>query len=63
MEDIAISRLLLKQSKPICFKEKAISSSRRWEKNGIIRTIFKMWFLRLLYFFHVDVNKLARIYS
>ena len=63
MEDIAISKLLLKKSKPIYFKEKVVSSSRRWEENGIIKTILKMWFLRLLYFFHFDTSKLARIYS
>jgi rSAM/selenodomain-associated transferase 2 len=63
MEDIAISKILLKYSKPECNKEKVVSSSRRWEKNGIIKTIFKMWLLRLLYYFQYDVNKLARIYS
>jgi len=63
MEDIAISRLLLKRSKPICFRERVISSSRRWEENGIIKTILKMWAIRFLYFFHVDANRLAKIYS
>jgi rSAM/selenodomain-associated transferase 2 len=63
MEDIAISRLLLKHTKPLCFKEKVLSSSRRWEKNGIIKTILKMWMLRLLYFFHFDTNKLEKKYS
>ncbi len=62
MEDIAISRLLLKRSKPICFRERVISSSRRWEENGIIKTILKMWAIRFLYFFHVDANRLAKIY-
>jgi rSAM/selenodomain-associated transferase 2 len=62
MEDIAISKLLLKRTKPICFKERVITSSRRWEEKGIIRTILKMWLLRLLYFFHIDTNKLAKIY-
>ncbi len=63
MEDIAISRLLLKWSKPVCFREKVISSSRRWEEHGIIKTILKMWVIRLLYFFHIDTNRLAKIYS
>lgn len=62
MEDIAISKQLLQFSKPVCFNDKVVSSSRRWEKNGIIKTILKMWYLRLLYFFDVDTNKLARIY-
>lgn len=63
MEDIAISKTLLKISKPVCLKEKVISSSRRWEKNGIIKTILHMWILRLLYFFDFDTKKLARMYS
>jgi rSAM/selenodomain-associated transferase 2 len=63
MEDIALSSLLIKNSKPVCFKERVESSSRRWEENGIIKTILKMWLLRLLYFFHFDTNKLAKIYS
>ncbi|HIF52137.1 MAG TPA: glycosyltransferase [Thiotrichaceae bacterium] len=63
MEDIAMSKLLLNYSKPLCFRERVVSSSRRWEKNGIIKTIFKMWMLRLLYFFNFDTNRLAKIYS
>ncbi len=63
MEDIAISALLMKISKPICLKEKVFSSSRRWEENGIIKTILKMWLIRLLYFFRFDTNRLAKLYS
>ena len=63
MEDIAISSLLIKFSKPIRIREKVISSSRRWEKNGIVKTIMKMWLLRLLYFFDYDTNKLAKLYE
>ena len=63
MEDIAISSLLNKFSKPIRIREKVMSSSRRWEKNGIVKTIIKMWVLRLLYLFHYDTNKLAKLYE
>ena len=63
MEDIAISSLLIKFSKPIRIREKVISSSRRWENNGIVKTVMKMWLLRLLYFFHYDTNKLAKLYE
>jgi rSAM/selenodomain-associated transferase 2 len=63
MEDIAISRILIKHSKPVCFREKVVSSSRRWEENGILKTILKMWVMRLLYFFHFDTDRLAKIYS
>ena len=63
MEDIAISTLLKKISKPVCFSENVISSSRRWESNGIIRTIIKMWTLRLLYFFNFEPQLLAKRYQ
>jgi hypothetical protein len=63
MEDIAISTLLIKLSRPIRIRKKVISSSRRWEKNGIVKTIITMWILRLLYFFGYDINKIARYYE
>ena len=63
MEDIAICKLLKKIEKPICLKQQVTSSSRRWEQHGIIRTISKMWLLRLLYFIDCDTNKLAEIYK
>ena len=63
MEDIAISKLLINFSKPICISERVVSSSRRWEKHGIIKTIIKMWLMRLLFFFNYDTNRLAKHYE
>ena len=62
MEDIAISKMLNKISRPVCLHSKVSSSSRRWEKNGVIRTILKMWLFRLVYFFGYDASKLAQRY-
>ena len=50
MEDVEISKRLRRLAFPVCLKDKAITSSRRWEKNGIFRTIGLMWWLRFLYF-------------
>ena len=63
MEDIAISRLLKKISRPVCIKQKVITSSRRWESNGVVATVLLMWKLRLLYFFGVSPEKLKQLYS
>ncbi len=63
MEDIAISKRLKKISSPYCLRQKVVTSSRRWEERGIIRTVFKMWRLRLLYTFGVDPERLAREYE
>ncbi len=63
MEDIAISKKLKKIIKPINLRNKVNSSSRRWEQNGILKTILKMWLLRLMYFFQFKTHYLSKLYS
>ena len=63
MEDIALSRALKKIDSPSCLRERVVTSGRRWEAHGVLRTIFLMWRLRLLYFFGVSPDTLARKYS
>ena len=63
MEDIALCKALKKISPPICLKDKVISSGRRWEHNGIYKTILLMWSLRLRYFFGADPQTLAFLYT
>lgn len=46
MEDIDISLRLKRVSTPVCLRDRAITSSRRWREQGISRTIFQMWWLR-----------------
>jgi len=62
MEDIELCTRLIKWTKPDCIKQTVISSSRRWEKNGIIRTVLLMWMMRLQYFFGVSPEKLQKQY-
>ncbi len=62
MEDIDISSRLKRLYKPCCLTAKVISSSRRWQQFGILRTILLMWWLRIRYFFGCDVNTLAECY-
>ncbi len=62
MEDIEFSKSLKKQSAPICLTSTVTTSSRRWEKNGILRTVLLMWKLRLLHFIGVPTERLARLY-
>ena len=62
MEDIAMSRKLKSLGPPACLSQRLVSSSRRWEKNGVLRTILLMWKLRLLYFLGADPARLARRY-
>ena len=62
MEDIAISRLLKRHGRPLCIKQQVITSSRRWEQKGVLRTTLLMWRLRLGYFLGENTRRLARIY-
>lgn len=63
MEDIALSLRLKSITRPICLKQKVITSSRRWEKKGVVSTVLLMWKLRLYYFFGVSPNKLKQLYQ
>ena len=63
MEDIAMSKILKRTGKPLCLWHRVLTSSRRWEKNGILRTVLQMWVQRLAYFLGVDPRHLARCYN
>ena len=62
MEDIAISRRLKRESRPFCCTQRVVTSSRRWEEKGILKTILLMWRLRLAYALGADPRDLARSY-
>ena len=63
MEDIALSRTLKRCcGRPACLRTPVVTSSRRWERNGVVRTILLMWRLRLAYFFGADPEALAKAY-
>ncbi len=62
MEDIALSRRLKRLGRPACLRPAVITSSRRWQDNGILPTILLMWRLRLAYYCGADPERLARRY-
>lgn len=63
MEDIALSKSLRAQSRPLCIsKARLQTSSRRWEDNGIGRTVLLMWRLRLAYALGATPESLHRLY-
>jgi len=63
MEDIALSTALRRQCSPACLRIRILTSSRRWEEQGPIRTILLMWRLRLAYALGADPHRLARRYG
>lgn len=62
MEDIAFCKLAKKISAPICLRQRVVTSGRRWQQRGVLRTIMQMWWLRLAYFFGAAPDKLHQQY-
>jgi rSAM/selenodomain-associated transferase 2 len=62
MEDVALCRAMKRFGRPACLRERVVTSGRRWESRGVLRTIFLMWRLRLMYFLGARPERLARIY-
>jgi rSAM/selenodomain-associated transferase 2 len=63
MEDIVLSAQLRRCSAPLAIGSAVVTSARRWERDGVLRTIFLMWWLRLRFFFGASPARLARIYD
>jgi rSAM/selenodomain-associated transferase 2 len=63
MEDIALSKRLKRFAPPACLRQRVITSGRRWEKHGVLRTILLMWRLRASYFLGADPQQLAIRYG
>jgi hypothetical protein len=63
MEDVAFSKAMKRVARPVCLRAKVITSGRRWESRGVVRTIVLMWQLRLLFFLGISTQKLARWYE
>ena len=63
MEDVAISRRLKRLCRPYCIGVPVVTSGRRWEHHGVVRTILLMWRLRLAYYCGVEPAQLALRYG
>ncbi len=63
MEDIDLSRRMKRAGRTVCLPQRVTTSARRWQKDGVVRTILLMWSLRLLYFLGVSPQRLQRAYQ
>ncbi len=63
MEDVAFSKAMRRRGRPACLREKVVTSGRRWEARGPLRTIVRMWRLRFLYAMGAAPERLAKLYE
>ena len=63
MEDIAFCRRLKRLGGVACLRSRVVTSARRWEIDGVWRTIFRMWTLKSLYLAGVSPARLKHFYA
>ena len=63
MEDVAFSATMKRKAPPACLRAKVVTSGRRWDERGVLRTMYLMWRLRLGYFLGATPDDLARRYA
>ena len=63
MEDLALTKQLKRFGAPLCLRHRITTSARRWERDGVLRTILLMWRLRLAYWLGADPRQLAVRYD
>ena len=62
MEDVVFSRSMKRVSPPACLAARVVTSARRWERDGVARTVLHMWRLRYDCWRGADPDELARRY-
>jgi hypothetical protein len=63
MEDVNLMRRIKRSGKKIkVFPDRAMTSPRRWEKEGVIYCTLRNYALQLLYFLGVSPQKLVIYY-
>jgi rSAM/selenodomain-associated transferase 2 len=63
MEDIDFSKRLKRAGRIAALSNTVITSFRRWETQGPLRTILLMWTLRFLYWIGVSPHRLQHFYA
>jgi rSAM/selenodomain-associated transferase 2 len=63
MEDIAFCRSLKRLGAIACLRSRVLTSGRRWERDGVWRTIIRMWMLKFLYLAGVSPARLKQFYA
>jgi hypothetical protein len=62
MEDVEICKRLRRACRPFTPVLVIGSSGRRWEEQGVVATVLRMWALRLAYWAGVSPQRLWRHY-
>jgi len=62
-EDLEFSRRLKRAGRVACLRSRVITSARRWNRDGLARTVIRMWMIRAMYLMGVSPARLKRMYA
>ncbi len=62
-EDLEFSRRLKRAGRVACLRTRVTTSARRWTRDGVVRTVVRMWLIRAMYLMGVPPARLKRIYA
>jgi rSAM/selenodomain-associated transferase 2 len=62
-EDLEFSRRLKRAGRVACLRARVTTSARRWSRDGVVRTVVRMWLIRTMYLAGVPPARLKRMYS
>jgi rSAM/selenodomain-associated transferase 2 len=63
MEDLELSRKLKRAGQIACLRAQVMTSARRWQRDGVVKTIVLMWTLRLGHFLGISPEHLKAFYA
>jgi rSAM/selenodomain-associated transferase 2 len=63
LEDLALARAMKRRGRTAALRLRVSTSARRWQRHGVLRTVFLMWWIRALYFFGIAPERIARLYG
>lgn len=61
-EDVDFARRLRRAGRIACLRATVVSSARRWQEHGLLRTILRMWAIKSLFLLGVSPRWLQRHY-
>jgi rSAM/selenodomain-associated transferase 2 len=61
-EDVLLSERMKREGKVTVLKERVLTSPRRWDKQGIVRTTLVYWFFSIMFFTGIAPQRFKKLY-
>lgn len=61
-EDVDLARRMRRAGAVACLRARVVTSSRRWRREGVVRTVVRMWLIKTLFLAGVSPGWLKRHY-